>query len=263
MLKTFCISIIIYCIFIGQTSHVYAYDGELASLLQTSPNIEATEQILILNNNLSHSISYLENILSDLDNSTIMYGKNKLKTTIRKAHIHYLKAFAYIFHDSMLSNRKKNKLAISEIGIATMMIKEIIIQTPDYSDIYRLYAVSLWLYGKAGILGLKKLITNNALALNFAKKAMYLNKDNIMAKASLAMFHASAPPWMGANTSEGKKIISVSMPDNIPKAHIFEFYVSRYYIYNKLRNNAKKKESINMLKSLYNDSWRIDLIQDK
>lgn len=245
------------CLLMLFSSSVFAYNKKLEPILQTSPSIDASEYILIENKNLALSLAFITKMNEEIDNST----ETTTVKQIRKAHLHYLKSYAYIYHtDTSLKKIIRFNRSQLEIAQALDIAYPIIKNNPKYSDILRLASVSTLLYGELGILGKIKMLHLKNTALDMISKAIMLNPDNMMARVVRSNFDALAPPSIGADRSRGLETILKVIPDNLPAPQKFEVFVSRYHSYSHINDTKNKNKVIKELITLYPMSWRIQTL---
>lgn len=233
---------------------VYAYDEKLEPLLQTSPNIEATEYILIKNNDLDKSLDYLTKVIDTLHNDKGLDVEQRM----RIAHLQYLTAYSYIFHISAtLKKSEKITHAITTLDKFIPSLITISEKYPNYSDALRVLAVSRMLYGSAGLQGFTKFMYTKNTALEEITRAIQLNPQNMMARVVLNNFDSLAPRLAGAKPERGYSLIFIDIPPTLPKPQRFEVFMSRLHAYERKKQQKQVELTIDTLYSLYPRSWRI------
>lgn len=249
-LLSVCIFAYVYC---ALSPAAYGQSKMLTTVLQSSPNIDAMEFILILNNDLEKSILLLDRYEKEVRNN----DETEIERKIRLTHLSYLRAYAYSYHVLSQNPKKKHaEEAFEAVKTAITLGTEIIKEQPDYSDIYRVVAVSMMLNAEHGLLGVSRFLTYQHDAIEYAKKAVTLDPGNPMARVVLNNFDTLANFLVGANKKRGRKAIMVPIQKNWKKAQIFEFLYSQCLLYRYEKNSKKLQLTLSKMKSLYPESWR-------
>ena len=240
--------------------HTYASSPiELETILYNSPNIEASEFILIRNNNLELSISYIEKAMSQISKNT----EPELIKNIRKTHLYFLSAFAYTYHiTSSKQKTSKSNNTFTAINKTVNLGNKIIEEIPNYSDIYRILSTCMMLSAKHGLVGISKFLLYQKTALQYIQKAIELNTYNPMARVTLSNFDALGNFIVGSNKQRGRKTIFIPIHSSWPKVYKFEFLNSQAIVHKKDNNKDKYKETIQAMKKLYQESYRYTQLEN-
>ncbi len=232
---------------------------EYETLLYGSPNIELSEFILVLNNNLELSLLKIEQAMQKVLEST----ESKLIKDIRKTHLYFLTAFSYTYHEPSKKQKKsKSELAFTAIDTTITLGENIIAQLPSYSDMYRIVSTCMMLSAEHGLMGISKFLLYQQKVIEYIQKAIELNPNNPMARVTLSNFDTLGNFIVGANKKRGQALIFVPIQESWPKVFTFEFLNSQAIVYKKTKNTSKYQETIQVMKTLYLKSYRYTQLEN-
>ncbi len=239
--------------------NVFSYEADIEDTLSTAPNIDATEYVLITNNNLEQTRLYLQRLREKIKKGDEL----EVRKNIRLMHLYYLEAYSYLYHSSVISKSERNKAIFDLVEQVREFGEGVLVQYKAASDVRRVMAVSMMLMADTGVWGLNKFMNVRRLAIKYAVDALALNENNIMARVVLNNFDSLAIGLVGANAERGFKAINVEVQTEWKKPHVFEFYVSQIFAFLKKRDKENALVSFEKARALYPGGWRLKKLHAK
>lgn len=237
---------------------VFSYDSQMEGLLLTSPNIDASEYVLAIQNNLPVSLSYLDNSIEIIN----AMDEPEIYKTIRIMHINLLKGFVYYGHDDgIIRNREREKKQEEILQHTFDNYKQVIDQFPEYSDLYRISVNSIFLYMRPNLESFAYILRNKKYLFSLFENAILLNPNNPMAKVVYANYDMIAPGLSGARKERGLKNISPPVQSSWPKIQQFEYTMSKLIACFIRKDDEEEKKLTEFAYLLYPNTWRIEFLK--